>query len=191
MLSLWNRPFHLSSSPSPDPILRSWCVCLRGSEALNIWARQFAFSSPINGILVLLFLFFSFLFSFFLSFLFFSFFFFFAIHTPGVLQPSKHPPPGSALACESAIALRSYEVIKHDRPENSDFFAKTRQNSNSAWYFYLNIVYTFLMPISRWRPYWAGNVPDVINIQICPRFRFWLRTESASKSVSVTCPVRP
>ena len=40
-----------------------------------------------------------------------------------------------------------------------------------------------LATISRWGLYWAGIVPDVINLLTCPCFWLWLRTESEGKSV--------
>ena len=36
---------------------------------------------------------------------------------------------------------------------------------------------SWLVIISRWGPYWAGDVPDVINLHPYPRFWFWPMTK--------------
>ena len=43
-----------------------------------------------------------------------------------------------------------------------------------------NIDISQLARISQWGSYWAGDVPDVINMHTCPRFWFWLLTKSES-----------
>ena len=39
-------------------------------------------------------------------------------------------------------------------------------------------LFSWLAVISRWGPFWAGDVPDVITLHTCPRFQFWLMTTS-------------
>ena len=39
-------------------------------------------------------------------------------------------------------------------------------------------------------PYWAGDVPDIINLHTCPRFRFWLMIESEGTYVDWWCQRR-
>ena len=117
----------LQSLSCPNPM-----ITVPVSEAKNIWAKQLAFSSPINSILLLImlrfnhsfslfmFLLLSFVYTLFVSFLsFFFFFFFFALRTLGCCS-HQSIPLGPRLYCTTHTCLLHLHNDRH---------AWTNQNS--------------------------------------------------------------